>query len=331
MKKLFLTLIFIPLILLGQVNITKSGGANFVSKINTTTTELDSAAIFTGGWELCYDYSYIQVIVKSDVSGTAKVQFASTGSATTLLHEDTLAYTANDTITNVRRFEIAGNYYRVIYTNSTTDQTIFYLTTSMLAKERTPVDDSWVPQVSDTSSQNSLDNIKNFLSQIYTKLNSDSTTVKDVLGIKQNQTNGTQKTIVTDLPAITYGSQTLFNAITLDDAPTADTSAAYFIGDKNKVGFSLNYNETETGGGVSGTLTLEVSPDSSTWYAFDIILDGAGLDAPNANLVYSTDATDYFYIPNFVTAGYIRAIFTGTATDADDTILITVVLHWQAE
>ena len=180
----------------------------------------------------------------------------------------------------------------------------------------------------------SVDNLEGYVDGVETKIDSALAKlgqIETAVEILENAISGTEiQADIVDLPAITYGSQTLINAVQLDDSPTSVTSAAYLIGNKNKIGFSLVYDETEVGG-VSGTLTLEVSPDSSTWYAFDIILDGAGLDAPNASLAYTEDATDYFYLPNFITAGYIRAKFVGTGVDADDTIIITVILHWQAE
>jgi len=114
---------------------------------------------------------------------------------------------------------------------------------------------------------------------------------------------------------------------TLDDDPTTITSSAFFIGDKTKVSFILSYDETEVGNSVSGTLTLEVSPDNSTWYDFDCIFDHTGV--PVASIAYTADAEDVFYLSDSCNFPYVRATFAGTNTDADDTIVIDIFICWQ--
>ncbi len=159
MKKLILILFLATLSIYGQINGTGSGGKNYVSAVNSTVTALDSAATFTGGWELCWDYSYIQVVIKSNIGGTGKIQFSKSGTTATLLHQNTFTYTANDTLTNKVQVETAGNYYRIVYTNSTTDQTSFSLLTTMVARERLPLSNNQI-SITDTSSNTSLNDIE---------------------------------------------------------------------------------------------------------------------------------------------------------------------------
>lgn len=125
------------------------------------------------------------------------------------------------------------------------------------------------------------------------------------------------------------GYTTLFNATLLDNAPTADTTDAFFVGDKKKVGFTFYYNETDTSTIVSGALKLEVSPNGTTWYAYDCVFDGSGTDGPVATISYTSDATDYFYLPEGMSAQYVRAILTGTGTTATLTIAGTLIAYWQ--
>jgi transcriptional regulator of NAD metabolism len=142
------------------------------------------------------------------------------------------------------------------------------------------------------------------------------------------ETNTLLQTIRTATTSILYGQSTIVNQL-LDDAPTSYTSAGFEIGSKKKVSFVLVYDETETGGGVSGAVTLEVSPDNSNWYALNAFYNNAGTIVSTVN--YTADATDTFHLPEFVTYPYIRATFTGTATDVDDTIQINIILCWQSE
>lgn len=124
-----------------------------------------------------------------------------------------------------------------------------------------------------------------------------------------------------------YGSVTLIDQL-LDDSPTSITGARK-IGDKNKVSFILNYDETEVGNSVSGAVTFQVSADSSNWYAYDIIYDHTGSIVSSIN--YTADGSDVFYLPEIVAFPYIKLTFTGTNTDADDTAQIKIIMCYQGK
>lgn len=151
----------------------------------------------------------------------------------------------------------------------------------------------------------------------------------DIVGSIPAGNNNIGNVDIASLPTIESGDSTLFSAALLDDSPTADTTAAFFIGDKRKVSFTAYYNETEVDTTVQGVLTLQVSPDGTTWYPYDIIFDASGTDGPVASITYTADGYDFFYLPEGVTVQYIRAIITGALTDANDTIAFTLIAYWQ--
>ena len=70
------------------------------------------------------------VVTKSNVGGTGKIQFSLDG--TTWLSHVPFTYTANDTLTNRYIAPIVLPYIRVTYTNDTTAQTTFSLTTTFI-------------------------------------------------------------------------------------------------------------------------------------------------------------------------------------------------------
>lgn len=169
-----------------------------------------------------------------------------------------------------------------------------------------------------------LDSLKNdteLLRALIVELRTSLQTIDNVVSGSEVQAD-----IVT-LPSITYGQSEIVNQL-LDDDPVSVTSAGFEIGDKQKVSFILVYDETEVGG-VSGDLTLEVSPDNTNWYALNAFYNNAGTIVSTVN--YTADATDTFHLPEFVTYPYVRAVFTGTGTDADDTIQINITICWQGE
>lgn len=139
----FLILLFaVPLFAQGSINGRGSNGQNWVSQVNSSSITLSSNAAFTGPWELCWDYAYISMVVKSNQSSAAagwKIQFSKSGSAETLLHEQNFTYTANDSTTNAKLVRVVGSYYRVIYTNTNFPQSLFLLETRLHAKDAMPL------------------------------------------------------------------------------------------------------------------------------------------------------------------------------------------------
>lgn len=135
MKKLILIIFLIPLILIAQPQQSQL-------KYNSTTTLLDSAGTWTGNIEeIRADYSWLIVTIRSDVGGTGKVQWTNSNSSPVVWKSTaTFTYSADDTVNNKYWFPITMNYYRVSYTNDTTDQTAFTLTSTLIKGTNSSID-----------------------------------------------------------------------------------------------------------------------------------------------------------------------------------------------
>jgi len=118
-------------------------------------------------------------------------------------------------------------------------------------------------------------------------------------------------------------SSTPINAVLLDDDPISVTSDAIALNGAQRVGFYWTYDETEVGNSVSGTLTLEVSPDNSHWFSANFY-DVAGGTTLQSSEVLSADGSYICWLDPKMPFGYVRVKVVGTNTDADDTILTSV-------
>jgi hypothetical protein len=127
MKRIFLTLFFIASSLFAQV---------YQSQSNSTATALLANRTFTGTKEKitnfnnAYPYNYVVVVVKSDSSGTGKIQQSLDG--VTWNTSIPFTYTAPDTVTNRYIAPIVLPYIRVTYTNGNKLQTRFRMTTTFI-------------------------------------------------------------------------------------------------------------------------------------------------------------------------------------------------------
>jgi hypothetical protein len=121
-------------------------------------------------------------------------------------------------------------------------------------------------------------------------------------------------------------SVTAIDGVLLDDEPTSVTSSAVTIAGFSRVGIFWTYDETEVGGGVTGTLTVEVSPDNVLWFSAPFF-DTAGGATPQTSEVLSDDGSYICWLDRNIPFGYMRVKVTGANTDADDTILTTVKVY----
>jgi len=145
MKKIIIVLIF----LVGQVFAQDI----LISTKNSSTTALDSAGVFTGTVDEAVGYNYLTIIAKSDkasASSGIKIQFGR--SSGTYEHNYFFSYTAGDTLTNKITLPIAGRFFRVVYTNTTSAQTTFSLTTYKHKEIQLPIDATGSVKVAVTSS-----------------------------------------------------------------------------------------------------------------------------------------------------------------------------------
>lgn len=112
-----------------------------VSSKNSTTTALDSAATYTGTAELNTNYSYLTIVVKSNVSSASNGVIVKMGTTASALNTNQFfTYTVNDSSTNRFTVHLTGKYFKVMYINGTTNQTTFDLKTYMHMEEVLPVD-----------------------------------------------------------------------------------------------------------------------------------------------------------------------------------------------
>lgn len=96
---------------------------NKVSSLNSSATTLLSGQIFTGVWEDVSRFNSITLACLSSTNGTLTAQFSADG---TNVHS-TLNYTVNSNLNEVHRLTITRRFFRLIFTNSATNQTSFSL------------------------------------------------------------------------------------------------------------------------------------------------------------------------------------------------------------
>ena len=140
MKKVILIVLIRWVVVFGQ----NSGFDNSVkSSLNSTTTTMTAAGVFTGGSDLVRGYNSVSVTVRSDSSGSYKVLFADayTMTSTNVVRIDSIAYTGGDT-THTRYFNIVAPYFKVIYTNGVDSQGVFYLTTMFHKGQSSAIDNN---------------------------------------------------------------------------------------------------------------------------------------------------------------------------------------------
>lgn len=122
-------------------NVRRSAGnANFVSTVNSTSTPLNAAAVFTGTAEDVLQYDSVVIAVKTDQNGTYSVQFSTDG---TNWDSVLTRYYRTTQIEVPHRFTITRQYFRVVFTNtSSTNQTYIRLQTAFGSKNElnAPVD-----------------------------------------------------------------------------------------------------------------------------------------------------------------------------------------------
>jgi len=97
---------------------------------NSSTAALGSYATFTGVWVDTLNYAQIIVTIKSNQTGSLKLQRSSTGA--TVGNEAVYDYTtAGQGLKNY--FAVGGRYARIVYTNGATAQSTFVLATTLVS------------------------------------------------------------------------------------------------------------------------------------------------------------------------------------------------------
>lgn len=121
-------------------------------------------------------------------------------------------------------------------------------------------------------------------------------------------------------------NKTLVTATQLDDDPTSVTSDTINIQDYEKIGFVTVYDETEVGNAISGAFTIDFSYDGTNFFD-GYFMDWAGASTPQTSETISSDGKYWCWLdPDWSLPPYVRVVFTGTNTDADDLISVAVYI-----
>lgn len=99
---------------------------NCVSTVNSSTTPLNAAAVFTGTWEDVSSYNSVTLAALTDQNGTVSIQFSPDASNV----DSTLSFTVTASVNEVHRIVVTRRYYRAVFTNtSASNQTYLRLQT----------------------------------------------------------------------------------------------------------------------------------------------------------------------------------------------------------
>ena len=101
------------------------GVTGFVSTVNSTSSILTATSVFTGTSEDVSHYATITVFVDSDQDGSLAMQFSIDG--TNWDRAKTVAVDQTIGTGSVHTLEVVSQYFRIVYTNGSTNQTHFRL------------------------------------------------------------------------------------------------------------------------------------------------------------------------------------------------------------
>lgn len=119
---------------------------------------------------------------------------------------------------------------------------------------------------------------------------------------------------------------TIVGSTTLDADPTS-ASGSKAVGSADKIAFFVSYDETEVGG-ISVSVTVDVSWDNSTWLDASFY-DYAGGSTIQTSESLTADADYYFWFNPDIAAPYVRLVITATGSDADDTAVVSAKIITQ--
>ena len=91
------------------------------------------------------------------------------------------------------------------------------------------------------------------------------------------------------------------------------------IGSADRVAFFVTYDETETDGGLSVAVTMQISYDGTTWLAASFY-DYAGGATLQTSETISADGSYYCWFNPDMAIPQVKLILTATGTDVDDTV-----------
>lgn len=302
---------------------------------NSTKTLLDSAGVFTGTIEPVSTYNTVMPTVLSDRAGTLVVRFYTkkTNGQYAILKSRTFSY-AGGSSASTYTVPIEGPFLQVVYTNTTVDQTSFYLSTMLHVGQPLNLDSSGGLVISGSTSNGALE-----------------TTQLQVLSELQNRTNlGGLQTYSSRRGDFTVTPRAAGKSVTITGASFTISANAVVYASKRTSGgvWSVIPISTVTDSvagtsirfdAMSGTFaatdvvdvmfvstekTLDKANDAEKsieqaplWarYQIDEIYDGTNLAAGTNYYPSSTGAS---------MDGYKNLSFTSNLVDADGTITYTL-------
>ena len=108
---------------------------------------------------------------------------------------------------------------------------------------------------------------------------------------------------------------------TFQNATSSATGMTY-VGDAQKVGFLLSYDETQTGNSVSATVTTQFSRDGTTFLAVPFYDFAGGATTFKTWGSISTDGSYYFWLDPDITIPQVKINVIGQQIDNNDTTVI---------
>ena len=117
--------------------------------------------------------------------------------------------------------------------------------------------------------------------------------------------------------------KTLVDGITLNDTVTS-TNGVDYLGDAEKVGFFVSYDETDATAALSIAVTAQISSDNSNWIDASFLDYAGGVATFVTSETISSDGWYYFWFPQDLTIPYVKIILTPTGHDATHTALVNV-------
>ena len=288
-----------------------------ISSFNSTTTALDSAGVFTGTVEETGFYSYLTIIIKSDRASATnglRVMFGKT--STVFEHNYFFSYSAADTLTNKITLPITGGYFKIIYTNTTTAQTTFSLTTYMHKQAMLPFTSEGKLSVADATVEMTLTNIE---------ADADSTVdMVTLMDASLNNIEADADSTVDMVTAIHADVDTVEEK--LDSLDASSTRIESKLDDANVGIDSLDASSTRIEGYVDGVEakldTIEVSINATNLALVEVNSGIDSLDAVNTRmeanqlvlLGYQHPATKYFAKRDTIATTAVDTIDVSTST-----------------
>jgi len=350
-----------------------SSNSGVVDANNSTTTTLLANATYTGTSSSILNYSSIALMVYADVAAAANgVQIQFSEDNTNWDDSSSFSFTPGTAPNQGQAYKspARAQYYRVVYINGSTNQTTFRLQT--LLKTNAILGDSVAIGTTINSTQHSLLTTSRIVGKttaggggfVDVKVNPSgaltaAATIADgddvatgatadaanttgttgtvsgkLRGIVQNQTNGTQKTKITDG---TYDATVVSPGAVSTTTPNAEGNATA-VGFTTK-SFTYSYSAVTTGTtydvanfasvklqitsqyvvtGTASTVTFQTSNDGTNWYSQSLM----SATGSQSSATTSTTSSGIIYVGN-LTGRYFRINVTGTYVSGTAAGIIT--------